>query len=673
MLQADLVEYNLNVTVNGNQSLGLTNGSAKAVEAINSDTRDGHIAYGTSKDGYIQFAEQYFNKLVLTKNGDDFGRPANTWTYKGVEIGTYADDANVTYYKDVKLNAIYSDLAMVDEAASTTVYINGVRAYRATSTINSDFNVARTHDKKLSKIDDADEATSIVAGPSGGTVGAGTITEVFLDTDTNAVTICIMSLYAGKISEVKDATAKRDDYVVVTVGNGDKLNLNTTNTNNTYETTDFAEDDVVAFTYANNKIQTMYKMESVEGKLDKRVVEKSVQIDGTVIPYGKEYDFDTNLNEEALTNGSSYVVYKDDQGNALWIEESAFSLDQYAWVDNITSTGDGLQANRARLILADGTKKTVELDKNYTAAPYNITGETTNGVANGTATLVKFSQNSSGDYKLTAVTGSNLATFADLTISTNKTVSEAGTASTLDFDANTVFVVRQMKYDTTTNSWVVDKIKTYTGIKNAPVINDTNTTATGVALIRNTTNVKAIFIDKAEAINSSNNVTFVAGASVTKLYKSTTDDTEYYVYNAVVDGEVTSIAVEKNVTINDGVSGLSLAAGDKKSSDNATKGVIFNTSASNDDDIITSASYSNTNGVNSYVDVNVKRVSSTQVKINGSLKDLSSSCNVYEITDGGDITKIETSEITTSPAARVIYTVDDGYVTNLFIMLPAET
>ena len=46
----------------------------------------------------MQFAERYFTDLRLTTDTtDDFGRPANTWRFKGVEVGTFAKTADATY------------------------------------------------------------------------------------------------------------------------------------------------------------------------------------------------------------------------------------------------------------------------------------------------------------------------------------------------------------------------------------------------------------------------------------------------------------------------------------------------------------------------------------------------------------------------------------------------
>lgn len=41
--------------------------------------------------------------------------PANTWRFKGVEVGTFAKTADATYTADVKLGQIYSDLGMSDK------------------------------------------------------------------------------------------------------------------------------------------------------------------------------------------------------------------------------------------------------------------------------------------------------------------------------------------------------------------------------------------------------------------------------------------------------------------------------------------------------------------------------------------------------------------------------
>ena len=91
MLQADMVEYEKNSTVIvGNITIKDTS-DAKSKRWGSSAINDGNIDGKKGGDGYVQFAEEYFNKLVKSETTDDMGRPATKWTNKGDKIGTYAD------------------------------------------------------------------------------------------------------------------------------------------------------------------------------------------------------------------------------------------------------------------------------------------------------------------------------------------------------------------------------------------------------------------------------------------------------------------------------------------------------------------------------------------------------------------------------------------------------
>ena len=105
-LQADMVEYDttISTTING-QTVTIGNSQAKAMTWKNSATRRNNI----KADDYVQFAEQYFNKLVKTPDVDDFGRPAYTWTWKSEEIDTYVDYTTLVaeYTKKVEYKDLY--------------------------------------------------------------------------------------------------------------------------------------------------------------------------------------------------------------------------------------------------------------------------------------------------------------------------------------------------------------------------------------------------------------------------------------------------------------------------------------------------------------------------------------------------------------------------------------
>ena len=90
-LKATMVEYDENTQITVGDVV--INTTSKAKDMTNGTKTDGNI----DKDGLMQFAEKYFDKLKGKSAKDDFGAPATKWTYDGDEIGTYTDSADETY------------------------------------------------------------------------------------------------------------------------------------------------------------------------------------------------------------------------------------------------------------------------------------------------------------------------------------------------------------------------------------------------------------------------------------------------------------------------------------------------------------------------------------------------------------------------------------------------
>ena len=173
-LQADMVEYDttISTTING-QTVTIGNSLAKAQKWNNSATRINNI----KADEYIQFAEQYFPKLEKKADTDEFMRPAYTWTYNKAEIGTYVDkDLLVeSYTTGVSGKTIYELLGSVairDNRLES--YVDGVEG-----SIVKD-NLTRRNTKDLADTD------------------TGVLTEVYLDTDKEVITIVSINPYLAQ-------------------------------------------------------------------------------------------------------------------------------------------------------------------------------------------------------------------------------------------------------------------------------------------------------------------------------------------------------------------------------------------------------------------------------------------------------------------------------------------
>ena len=597
----------------------------------------GNVSVSTSakaeQDKKTPYYETVFKNLHANNTSDAFGRPATRWDYKGVKIGTYAKTPDLTYVGSQKINDIYADLNMSTKDTTANLYVNGESFDTAKNGKDAaTFTVSKDNDTKLDKL-----------GGTADKIGNGTLIEVYRNDDNNHVDVIAMSVYAGKITDVKDATSKKDAYVVV------DTDSTIVDFNDEFETEAFAEDDVVAFTYADGEIQTMYKMESVSGELTKKVIDKSLTLGDTTYKYGKEKTFN-GTSEAGLTNKSSYDVYVDANGFALYIEETGANVSDYALLLNINGDATNwINGNRAKLVFADGSVKTVDTDKDYSGVY----------AAKDLPLLVRVKANSDGEYKLSGSYESQGVPALE-----NKKLTADG--KTVNTDSKTIFVINK--------NGETAKFNVYTGIKNAPEIVDAAKTAETYVYSKGGV-AKVVYITGVATTNSSKDITFIAGKSASKL-NAATDTAAYYVYNAVVKGEVTSVMIMAKADENGNVQS-DAQINNPGDLDN----VIWFSTTSDSDDIIYKASTTSTKGVDVYSADGVKKVSADEVivgtmvngvKGDGANMSMASDVKVYTINDDGDIEAISASAIKTNSEASVIYTVEDGEITNLFIQLPKD-
>ena len=597
----------------------------------------GNVSVSTSakaeQDKKTPYYETVFKNLHANNTSDAFGRPATRWDYKGVKIGTYAKTPDLTYVGSQKINDIYADLNMSTKDTTANLYVNGVSFDTAKNGKDAaTFTVSKDNDTKLDKL-----------GGTADKIGNGTLIEVYRNDDNNHVDVIAMSVYAGKITDVKDATSKKDAYVVV------DTDSTIVDFNDEYETEAFAEDDVVAFTYADGEIQTMYKMESVSGELTKKVIDKSLTLGDTTYKYGKEKTFN-GTSEAGLTNKSSYDVYVDANGFALYIEETGANVSDYALLLKINGDATNwINGNRAKLVFADGSVKTVDTDKDYSKT-YD---------ANDLPLLVRVKTNSDGEYKLSGSYESKGVPALE-----NKKLTADG--KTVNTDSKTIFVINK--------NGETAKFNVYTGIKNAPEIVDAAKTAETYVYSKGGV-AKVVYITGVATTNSSKDITFIAGKSASKL-NAATDTAAYYVYNAVVKGEVTSVMIMAKADENGNVQSDA-----QINNPGELDNVIWFSTTADSDDIIYKASTKSTKGVDVYSADGVKKVSADEVivgtmvngeKVDGANMSMASDVKVYTINDDGDIEAISASAIKTNSEASVIYTVEDGEITNLFIQLPKD-
>ena len=487
-LNTEMVEYETKgsqITING---VVISSGASEAKKVVESDKNN--------VVDYLLFREQYFGKLktVPSKNEDDFGRPATTWKVGKDEVGTYANTADASYTKKVDGKTLYEDLGLDANIDTVKEIEDGV-------------------DQKSSKtITKKDEKTEFGAN--------GVLTEVYLQKDkddeiTGAIVVEI-NTYVGKVNDIDE---NDDDERIIVLDSGE-----------TYKTEEFEEKDIVLYTVAGAKkeVKSVELAEKQTGKVTKTVGSKYT-IDGEVysLSANKEVEGKVAVKKDVdfYLDSYGYIIKMDLTSDDVTVDDLAYVLD---------TKGDGFDGYRAKLLFADGSKKTVDLDKEYK----NVKG-----------TIVSFDVNDDGEYELTD---------ANTTAGTVTNGSPVFTKSDVA-NSKTVYVYYLTDKDGDTF------VKTYTSYKNAPTVKK----GTVVGYVDDN-KVEVVFVIAAEAdvdfASSNDDLTFV---SVDASADITNDgDNKYYTFSAVVDGKVTTLDVEvdavksitadtvvatKNVTSKDGI------------------------------------------------------------------------------------------------------------------------
>ncbi|MCI7281103.1 S-layer homology domain-containing protein [Dysosmobacter sp.] len=535
-LKATMVEYEKNSTVTvGNITIKDT---SSAKEMTNTGKTDGNI----DKDGKMQFAEKYFTDLKEFDSTDDFYRPATQWKIKSEEVGKYTDTADLTYTKKVESGDIYKDLDLGDTIAAknVSVYVNGEEAAAAEVAIK--------------------KGSEDAIGDKTGSKGNGVLTEVFYDKDDDSVVITQIVTYVGEINKTVKATAKKDAYVVLTPetsANGNvsaPVNQNGDRYKNLEFETDekFDDDTYVLYTYSfkADEVKSVVAAEKVEGYVSK-TINKTNDLDqnnGMTIA-GTDYKMSKANAGDALGNVSvknDYTVYLDQYGYIIYVEEIK-EIGNYALLLATANKGSFI-GDKAQLLLTDGTTKFVTTDENYHSGSKKIVDNT----------IVTFRENSDGTYTLKAVTknggtkenGNNVTSFVMKndkagivieTVSSKDTVVTANSAS--------VFVVA----DKLTGSAIpasfadIDDWTAYTGIKNAPSVSGGNVKV--YYYCKSNSMVTVMFVvpnSNATVEDDAKNSVFFAKESVSDLIHD--EDGDYFEYNAIVDGKITTVKVKDTAT-----------------------------------------------------------------------------------------------------------------------------
>ena len=511
-----------------------------------------------SSGAIVELGEKLYQGDLTKEEGyDDFGRPANIWEYQSKEIGTFADDADYTYTAKVTSKQLYNDLGKTAvDNYDWTVSING----EDVNFDGKDLAASKTDDDK-DFVEKAGVSLDDIYG--GKATGNGVVTEVFVDGTDRTIDVAMIYYYPAEVYEVNDDDAN------ITLSD---LGYGPADINDEFDTTDFAEDDIVMYSFANGEIQEVYAAEELNGEVTRVRMETTggnpsdgdyFVVDGTTYNYNKVMTEDRLVSENVDNN---VVAYVDANGYVAYIDESAMTYD-YAYVLSVGTDGDQYDDSNegnnrgttvyARLVLSDGTMVKAETDLKWSErhdylnhiVSYNVDSDDvydleirdhnndpddrisgTDGSIYGPAALdqegQKFSTDIEKEKKLNIENG-----VASFTVN-----GEDYTAN-----SNTVFVVA----DTDPDSYDDYDFVVYTGVKNVPDIGYEDTALVDVAADEDGV-AKMVYVQDAD-VSGAGQVIFAVANHNAKLVDDT-DTGDYYEISAVVDGEVVTLNVKEGST-----------------------------------------------------------------------------------------------------------------------------
>ena len=325
------------------------------------------IDNGASKDNTIQVSSKTDYTALLNQNVKAVYDATGKQPYDA--YGIFAVDSEVI------LSAVFGDLPTIN-ANDTSFKIDGVKYTlkdKASETLVKLFNNTTTY--KLDAVAAADK------------YDAQKFTAIDQDGDGDIDYFMVVPFAFAKVTYVNsdkfNFTVSADPFGVVTVKTYDFDDVNA------YDK--LAKNDYVVITakeYTSDKTASIVKAQLINGKITSTKDGDTAKIDGTWYTFDVNYDgkvptdckAGTTLTDAAVVNG---YIFASDATNQK-------SISDYAVVVSIvSSTGNGLNGDQAKLLFSDGSKVVVDLAKDYKAA----------GIKEGD--LVTYTKNADNEYKLT--------------------------------------------------------------------------------------------------------------------------------------------------------------------------------------------------------------------------------------------------------------------------------
>ena len=613
-LTATVVKYdNKGTTVIGSDGMQVIVGasSASAVSNITSN-----YDKTSTPDNVMQFCEKYFSDLTkVAGDADAFGRPADyQWQLDGDEVYNATLTPDQTYTTATKGGDIYKDLGK-PSGATYTYYVDG---------------------KEVSNITSYYTGFAIASGDSDKIGGKGSVVEVF-ETADDEYTVTVTNTFVGEVSDWNEADEDKDveesiDISALTqpadvAGASGTLNAN-------FETVAFDESDVddetvVLFTAAwdDDNNEYVIKSASVAEKVEDLELTSTT---GTTkfVAGGTTYEYGTVNYSESVVLKDSINVYLDTYGYVVYVEKYQAGSSNYAFVldakanDKEWVTDDTTYT--AKLLLTDGTVVTVNTDDQ-----------------DSTTLKLKYVSYTVDDDDVYTLTAKDSTSAAGASIDVTKGTSKF-TVGTDTYYANssTIFLV----YDNTNEEYAV-----YTGMANVPTMEGTATvyvnTKGGVGSV-----ASIVYISAADTVVSDANkgLVYIIAGSESALVNDA-DKGEYYTYDAVIDGEITTVDVAKAAQLSGDVLASKLTYN--------SKGVVTNITEYEDD---------NTKDDYYFTGTGTLKTTDGTVGLNGAYYTYASDVVVYKVEDN-EFSKVNVTSIRDDADDTFKAVLKDGEITAIFI------
>ena len=356
-LNATMVEYT-------NQTIVIANGTVKT-DKVAKDMENNARTETIKDDNKMQFAEKYFTNLEKTATADDFGRPANEWTYKNTKIGTYVDYTLMVaeYTNGVSGKEVYNKVGKTAvDKYDVAAYVDGNDASKTVLP-----NVAKDNKDDLTGTD------------------TGVLTQVFVNDDEKEAVVTEINTYLGIADS--DYSAKKDeaDFTVYGLKKSGKVHvMDKADDGKSYvsfkvsgedfDVSKVEEDDAYLFTVAAGEVQTFVPAETIKGtEITSFKKGSNVTVGGTKYDFSKAAYFDAkalkvytgeNNNDTINLKDTTYNVYLDTYGNLIGLEE-VDAVDNYVFITgaDINSSNLATKTTDANAIFLDGTSKVIEVSK----------------------------------------------------------------------------------------------------------------------------------------------------------------------------------------------------------------------------------------------------------------------------------------------------------------------